>query len=427
MLKQQCTLRSSTRPLVFSPLGEAATSTSASNTKSADDDDFSINDDSSTIGDSSLEELTFVEEELVRRRDSMIRSITIPKSTSSLSSTTVAMTESSSMSSSSECDDTVTLPPAIKQNSANEHVFVYPEFIPPQMKLSPSAPPRIMATHCPRVSSSKVNHIRSFTTGKAAIASTTRTPKVVPFVPKRSLKASPRSSSRCCAGCSSCATKDRQLKKQAQEIIQMKDLIQNLLGVMSNNAITPDATTTISSTSKSPKDDNDCINIENLQQKHQTQEEEDEDKNSDDQRSTEESSEKIPQHDLNDYKASQSSSSSFNTGITTSRCTEPERAPTPKMELYEKIRQRKTYRPPQESRTEASSCGGREEDNNKSKVRHVRMCIDKRWGYYSGPVWKPDTSLKGCVIRFDNGDIYLGGLYNYSFDGIGKHYPKETK
>ena len=96
---------------------------------------------------------------------------------------------------------------------------------------------------------------------------------------------------------------------------------------------------------------------------------------------------------------------------------EPECIPTPKMKLYERLRQKTSNCAPEDTATQ----------QDEDKVRHVRMCIEGRWGYYSGPVWKPNTPLKGCVVRFDSGDLYIGSIYNDTYCGLGKYYPKKTK
>jgi len=63
-----------------------------------------------------------------------------------------------------------------------------------------------------------------------------------------------------------------------------------------------------------------------------------------------------------------------------------------------------------------------------TKIRHLRIQVNGNWGYYSGP--KPtseDVQLVGCVVRFDNGDLYLGNMENSCFHGPGTYYPKGGK
>ncbi len=45
--------------------------------------------------------------------------------------------------------------------------------------------------------------------------------------------------------------------------------------------------------------------------------------------------------------------------------------------------------------------------------RHLYVSVAGNWGYYSGPVLEQNISLQGCVIRFDNGDLYLGDMMCY--------------
>jgi len=61
------------------------------------------------------------------------------------------------------------------------------------------------------------------------------------------------------------------------------------------------------------------------------------------------------------------------------------------------------------------------------KIRHLRIQVNGNWGYYSGPKPSEDTQLVGCVVRFDNGDLYLGNMENSCFHGPGTYYPKGGK
>lgn len=45
--------------------------------------------------------------------------------------------------------------------------------------------------------------------------------------------------------------------------------------------------------------------------------------------------------------------------------------------------------------------------------RHLYVSVNGHWGYYSGPVLEQNVPLQGCVIRFDNGDLYLGDMICY--------------
>ncbi|CAJ1952967.1 unnamed protein product [Cylindrotheca closterium] len=58
------------------------------------------------------------------------------------------------------------------------------------------------------------------------------------------------------------------------------------------------------------------------------------------------------------------------------------------------------------------------------KIRHLRIQVNGNWGYYSGPKPEVDEQLVGCVVRFDNGDLYLGNMENSCFHGPGTYYPK---
>lgn len=58
------------------------------------------------------------------------------------------------------------------------------------------------------------------------------------------------------------------------------------------------------------------------------------------------------------------------------------------------------------------------------KIRHLRIQVNGKWGYYSGPVPEKDVPLVGCVLRFDNGDLYLGNMENSCLHGPGTLYPK---
>eukprot|EP00934_Nitzschia_sp_Nitz4_P000961 Nitzschia sp. Nitz4//scaffold156_size52432//43165//44166//NITZ4_006831-RA/size52432-processed-gene-0.54-mRNA-1//-1//CDS//3329537427//961//frame0 len=66
-----------------------------------------------------------------------------------------------------------------------------------------------------------------------------------------------------------------------------------------------------------------------------------------------------------------------------------------------------------------------------SKVRHVPVTIGGQVGYYSGPSLESAGPWKGCVVRFDNGDLYLGemGCFNqeYAFHGWGTLTKKDGK
>jgi len=45
--------------------------------------------------------------------------------------------------------------------------------------------------------------------------------------------------------------------------------------------------------------------------------------------------------------------------------------------------------------------------------RHIHVCVRGEWGYYSGPTLEQNKKLRGCVVRFDNGDLYLGEMLLY--------------
>eukprot|EP00980_Cylindrotheca_fusiformis_P002332 scaffold541_cov138-Cylindrotheca_fusiformis.AAC.15 len=59
------------------------------------------------------------------------------------------------------------------------------------------------------------------------------------------------------------------------------------------------------------------------------------------------------------------------------------------------------------------------------KLRHLRIQVRGQWGYYSGPVPEKDVPLVGCVVRFDNGDLYVGNMKNSCLDGPGSYHPKD--
>jgi len=72
--------------------------------------------------------------------------------------------------------------------------------------------------------------------------------------------------------------------------------------------------------------------------------------------------------------------------------------------------------------------------------RHLYVSVAGSWGYYSGPVLEQNVPLQGCVIRFDNGDLYLGDMMCYvpttsffndehglQFHGRGTLYRKDGK
>lgn len=61
------------------------------------------------------------------------------------------------------------------------------------------------------------------------------------------------------------------------------------------------------------------------------------------------------------------------------------------------------------------------------KIRHLRIQVNGNWGYYSGPKPEADLQLIGCVVRFDNGDLYLGNMENSCFHGPGTYHPKGGK
>jgi hypothetical protein len=65
---------------------------------------------------------------------------------------------------------------------------------------------------------------------------------------------------------------------------------------------------------------------------------------------------------------------------------------------------------------------------NKDRVRHVRIQVNGQWGYYSGPKISVDDDqqlLQGCVVRFTNGDLYLGSIRKGQFHGPGSLYPRQ--
>ena len=45
--------------------------------------------------------------------------------------------------------------------------------------------------------------------------------------------------------------------------------------------------------------------------------------------------------------------------------------------------------------------------------RHLYVSVAGNWGYYSGPSLDQNKCLRGCVVRFDNGDLYLGDMMCY--------------
>lgn len=45
--------------------------------------------------------------------------------------------------------------------------------------------------------------------------------------------------------------------------------------------------------------------------------------------------------------------------------------------------------------------------------RHLYVSVAGNWGYYSGPALEQNQVLHGCVVRFDNGDLYLGDMILY--------------
>jgi hypothetical protein len=71
--------------------------------------------------------------------------------------------------------------------------------------------------------------------------------------------------------------------------------------------------------------------------------------------------------------------------------------------------------------------------NKADRVRHVRMQVNGQWGYYSGPkiIATIDEEaddqqlLQGCVVRFTNGDLYLGSIQKGQFHGPGSLYPRQ--
>lgn len=78
------------------------------------------------------------------------------------------------------------------------------------------------------------------------------------------------------------------------------------------------------------------------------------------------------------------------------------------------------------------SCG----KQNVSSVRHVPVTVAQNSGYYSGPSLVHPSGhendggkLRGCVVRFDNGDLYLGEMQNFDtglkFHGRGTLYKKD--
>jgi hypothetical protein len=51
--------------------------------------------------------------------------------------------------------------------------------------------------------------------------------------------------------------------------------------------------------------------------------------------------------------------------------------------------------------------------STRNKKRHVYVSVAGNWGYYCGPALEQNVSLQGCVVRFDNGDLYLGDMMCY--------------
>jgi hypothetical protein len=62
----------------------------------------------------------------------------------------------------------------------------------------------------------------------------------------------------------------------------------------------------------------------------------------------------------------------------------------------------------------------------KDRVRHVSIQVNGQWGYYSGPkiiIEEAEQLLRGCVVRFTNGDLYVGSIQKGQFHGTGSFYP----
>lgn len=51
--------------------------------------------------------------------------------------------------------------------------------------------------------------------------------------------------------------------------------------------------------------------------------------------------------------------------------------------------------------------------SSRNGKRHVYVSVGGHWGYYCGPALEQNVSLQGCVVRFDNGDLYLGDMICY--------------
>lgn len=62
---------------------------------------------------------------------------------------------------------------------------------------------------------------------------------------------------------------------------------------------------------------------------------------------------------------------------------------------------------------ESSPTGKKHPHPHRSGKRHLHVCVAGNWGYYSGPPLEQNTCLHGCVVRFDNGDLYLGDMMCY--------------
>lgn len=53
------------------------------------------------------------------------------------------------------------------------------------------------------------------------------------------------------------------------------------------------------------------------------------------------------------------------------------------------------------------------ENSHTNGKRHIHVSVRGEWGYYSGPRLEMNKTLHGCVIRFDNGNLYLGDMLLY--------------
>jgi hypothetical protein len=199
--------------------------------------------------------------------------------------------------------------------------------------------------------------------------------------------ATPISATRVEVCCYNCDRKDTEIQKQAQEIEQLKGLVTQLVTVMWETLAQseqPQHDSTPCDVPAAPAAQSEELSSELLEKPPQADE---------------------PQAPTSKLDPQLSSTEHWNEKDATSCLTEQLDMPAGTARTMLRLSRLKQLK--QESST---TCKKRPHMNGK---RHLHVSVAGDWGYFSGPPLEQNKCLHGCVIRFDNGDLYLGDMMCY--------------